>query len=154
MRVMGFLHRHACKTTNTIMSNPGSLQSSILICYIWGRRELGKQPVVYLDVTMRNEHHGKGLDWAKKDNVTGGTLCGLRQTHDQHENFDLLLYVRLGWHALPIRCSVSFTYTTPLQVFFWQIVQCSTCVYVAKELTVVYSTIRVWNFIKCYIIIL
>lgn len=97
MRVMEFLHRHACKTNQYYYEQPriiAKLHSYLLHMRKKGIRE--KNPVVYLDVTMRNEHHGKELDWAKKDNVTGGTLCGLRQTHDQHENFDLLLYVRLG----------------------------------------------------------
>ena len=38
------------------------------------RNRTEKRPVVYLDETWCNEHHGKELAWVEKDTVIGGAL--------------------------------------------------------------------------------
>ena len=42
------------------------------------RNRTEKRPVVYLDETWCNAHHGKELAWVEKDEVTGGTLGGVK----------------------------------------------------------------------------
>ena len=42
------------------------------------RNRLEKRPVVYLDETWCNAHHGKEKAWVEKDVVTGGTLGGMK----------------------------------------------------------------------------
>lgn len=42
------------------------------------RNRTEKRPVVYLDETWCNAHHGKELAWVEKDKVTGGTLGGVK----------------------------------------------------------------------------
>lgn len=42
------------------------------------RNRSEQQPVVYLDETWCNAHHGKELAWVEKDEVTGGTLGGVK----------------------------------------------------------------------------
>ena len=38
-----------------------------------------KRPVVYLDETWANAHDGKDCAWVKRDDVTGGTLGGIKR---------------------------------------------------------------------------
>ena len=40
------------------------------------RNRTEKWPVMYLDKSWCNAHHGKELAWIEKDKVTGGTLAG------------------------------------------------------------------------------
>ena len=42
------------------------------------RNRAEKRPVVYLDETWCNAHHGKEKAWVEKDHVTGGTLGGVQ----------------------------------------------------------------------------
>ena len=37
------------------------------------------RPVVYVDETWANPHNGKDCAWVERDDVTGGTLCGIRR---------------------------------------------------------------------------
>ena len=37
-----------------------------------------KRPVVYLNETWCNAHYGEELAWVGKDEVTGGTLVGVK----------------------------------------------------------------------------
>ena len=37
------------------------------------------RPVVYLDETWANAHDGKDCAWVERDDVTGGTLGGIRR---------------------------------------------------------------------------
>ena len=42
------------------------------------RNRLENRHVVYLDETWCNDHHGKEKAWVKKNEVTGGTLGGIK----------------------------------------------------------------------------
>lgn len=42
------------------------------------RNRSEKRPVVYLDETWCNAHHGKEKAWVEKDKLTGGTLGGVK----------------------------------------------------------------------------
>ena len=51
---------------------------AVLAVLVAPRRQENR-PVVHLDETWANPHNGKDCAWVERDDVTGGTLSGIRR---------------------------------------------------------------------------
>ena len=77
MREMGFGYRRVNNKCN-YYEQPRIIEQRHSYLWRMRRNRIEKRPVVYLDETWCNEHHGKELAWVEKDTVTGGTLGGVK----------------------------------------------------------------------------
>ena len=60
------------------MNSPELLSNATIIFNVCKESDQRIRPVVYLDETWCNAHHGKEKAWVEKDEVTGGSLGGIK----------------------------------------------------------------------------
>ena len=77
MREMGFRYRCVNNKRN-YYEQPRIIAQRHSYLRRMRKNRTENKPVVYLDETWCNAHHGKQLAWVEKDTMTGGTLGGVK----------------------------------------------------------------------------